>query len=458
MDEKATMQTEIAAVDPRPDENIKKIFCYQLISGAAVLVLAFICSLIPIVKIGSSSLGNAWQVLGNLSKILEESGQPNTLLALFASSATVLIFPMIVVLALLIVQAFDLLLCVVCRKNERFHYSMRNPIALAVVAAVLLAAAVVVGTVFMDKFSDFYSTSFSIFILLFVVFYARAAVEHILSAVLINRSPEKVKEYKRFKRIEGHIAALRMIQRLPSILLVVSFVSVLHTIPWLRSTIDFPAPVKNGTVVMEITEENANSLWNFYNREDTKQILNSGVRTTTTHAYSYDYHFYDNFIKNTEEKIDALFPKEVDAEGMQEYLETVARLREDIKIAKELRDKPQIYNEYVRYKGSYYEFARYNRWNMTAGNGGSALKWEMRDDPLEYREGEAITLTRTAFNRGTNFSKIVLCAHIDYADGSEQFTIITVKNAAELTAAAPGTHTLIFEDDWGVYGVEITIN
>lgn len=91
-----------------------------------------------------------------------------------------------------------------------------------------------------------------------------------------------------------------------------------------------------------------------------------------------------------------------------------------------------------------------------------------RTDKTKYKFGdsqfsmttlakESLSLDKTSFAEGTNFSTETIVATITYADASIKKVIITPDNIDELNGAARGAHILKWSDSWGEYEVEITI-
>ncbi len=441
------------------DENIRKIFIFDFISSAALLFISFIVSFVPIVKIGSSSLGNTWQVLAKLPELLKGGGETVTLSAAMAN--LILLIPAAITVSVLLLSAVDLALAFVCKNNERFHYSTRGPLSLGITLLAIIAIGAIFFIVAASDLGKWYGVGLHAYILLPILLGAKISGGIVFKTVMTNRSPEKIEEYRSFKTVEPHIAMMRLSKSIFDTPLTFGIIAIVILSLTLRGTLpSLLLHMPDGYQVREITSQNASDIYQFQNNDGfilTKQNASSA----SEYFYSSNYQFYESFIKSTEKKIKEMYPEALSAEAFEKYVKDCEVLKKDIELAKELRDNFYYVYEDMYYKSKYsddYYFSVRQRLNMTAGKSSVNPKWETREDPLAYEKGESVTLSRTSFTTTTDFSKIQLCAYITYKDGSKQYTLITIDNAAELNAAPSGTHTLRFHDDWGSYGVAITIN
>lgn len=431
------------------------MFIFDLISTALLLCLSLVVSFVPIVKIGSSSLGNTWQVLARLPELLKDGGETVTLSA--AMTNFILLIPAAITVSVLLFSAVHLASAFVFKNDEGFYSSKRFPLPFSIVRLAVTVILAILFSVAATDLGKWYGVGLHVYILLLGLFIVKTAMDAVITSLTADPPQGKF--------VKPQIAIMRLLKMPADLLLISSIVVIAYFSLTFRGALPFSSVfhMPDGYyAVSEITTQNAGSYYDFFNKNSEHiSIIIERSNPVTKYSYSTNYRFYDNFIESTKKRIKEMYPEEFTTEAFEKYTKDCEALEKDIELAKELRDSSYCVYESKRYEDTVYDsdpfFVR-QRLNMSAGENATYPKWETREDPLAYEKGESITLSRTAFSTTTDFSKIQLCAYITYKDGSKQFTLITIDNAAELNTASSGTHTLRFRDDWGSYGVAITIN
>lgn len=176
------------------------------------------------------------------------------------------------------------------------------------------------------------------------------------------------------------------------------------------------------------------------------------------------FYFYSHYIKQLEAEIQQLSVQDMINDGESEedaillYEQKVEKIEQKISVLKKAISDSPIPLQTIRTKkvdGESYVVTEYV-YNTN------------RTDKTEYKFGdsqfsiatlakESVSLDKTSFLEGTNFSAEAIVATITYADASVKKVLITPDNIDELNGAARGAHILKWSDSWGEYEIEITI-
>ena len=437
---------------------MRKIFLLEMISNAIIFVMALIVSFLPIAKIGTSSIGNSWSAFAGF---FGNFPADTTDVLNYILQNSILILPSTLIIGIVLSQVFILILNFVVRKSERYYYNAITNIKIGIIitSVILLICCTVVAAAVLSFYS-IYSLSVGPVCILSVLYIVRKIVVDICSYKLVNKSAEKIEKYKKFKKVENKFILPKMFITMSCLIigLSVCFIACVSVFYYTG----YPAYstymlIKDATLVNEISADNAKEENDFYNNSYLMEIVNSEkIHPSTKISYSFNYHFYSNFIEETEEKIKELMPDSDSKNSWEEYLVKCNNLKNDIEIAKELQSKKYMYTEAKNYskEGSYF----FSTMVLLDTNGGSRdEKWGKDGEWYKFGATESLTLSKTEFNRSTDFKKINILAYVTYADGSKRFSVIDPINVEELNDAAPGKYMIKWTDDWGTYEAEITI-
>ncbi len=174
---------------------------------------------------------------------------------------------------------------------------------------------------------------------------------------------------------------------------------------------------------------------------------------------SYDYAMAK--IEELEKEIKELMPKDNTEEALKEYFEDIKKMSEAVEILKSNVDKKIYPYEYVNFINGYMVDVQFN------ATGKNDIKWGVKEEGLKgiiFQEN--ITLTdrycqnkkdMERYSVGTDFSKELIVARVQYTDGSVRVSKITPTNVEELNNAKAGKHILKWSDSWGKYQTTITL-
>ena len=442
------------------DKNMRKIFLLEMISNALILVIALVVSFLPIAKIGTTSLGNSLNAFTNFFNDI-----PNDTLEIpnYILQNSILILPAILIIGILFSQLFLLILNFVVRKSERYYYNVvtNKKIGVIVISFLLLIIGVIIVSS-VRSFYSIYSLNASVLWLLCVLFIARKIVVDICACKLVNNAPDKIEKYKKIKTVERKFMLPRMLSNLGNGIISLSiFLMAFVSIIYYTGCPEYSEHIiiKDSTAGIDINSDNSKTIDKYYNDTTLWKIINSTDAIKRKEIlYSFNYHFYSDFIEKTEDKIKKLMPDSDSESPWEDYLSKINDLENDIKIAKELQNKKYMYMENdVYYHRDGKTKIAIIAWSLDTNGGSRDKKWGEEAKWYRFGASESITLSKTEFSKWTDFEEINILAYVTYSDGSKRFSIITPTNVKELNEALPGKHIINWSDDWGTYEAEITI-
>ncbi len=437
--------------DSVADDNMKRVNKIELISGIIMSLLLLIYSFMPIVKIGSSSLGNAWE---GVISYFSGFGNGNIMYSLYAN---ILVGSMsLTVCGMLFVSVANLIFTLSVRKNKKWHYKNAFPKWGVWITVVIFILATVAAEIVFSYLFDIFSYSNLFFMAILAIFILKYAVVFVVTQRVINSAPEKVKKFEKKEIKEPLVVISNMLKSIAiwffasGILISMSFADNYYSGILYE---DSYGVIDNVYIVERLEDDRTKEFHSFYNDANVVNVIKSFASSNTKplvkEGYSYNYIFYDNFIIETKQKIKELMPDSEGSAGLEEYLERIKSLEADIEIATERRDSSYLTTvcNYYERSGSYrFEILTYL--DMSAGT----------ENADKEKQAELIRLSRTTFNSDTSFENVNILAYVEYTDGSRRFSLIKPTNIDELNSASSGIHYLKFSDEWGSYEVEITIN
>ncbi len=454
-------QISSSAVDIKTavDKNMRKIFLLEMISNALLFVIAIIVSFSPIAKIGTSSLGNSWNVFSDFFNAFPEDSIeiPNYIL-----QNSILILPALLIIGMLFTEVFLLILNFAVRKSERYYYNVitNKRIGVIIISFLLIIVAVVI-VVSVRALYSIYSLNIGFLWLLCVLFIARKIIVDICAYKLVNNAPDKIEKYKKVKKIENKFMLPRMLTSVGTCaislsVLLMALVSIIYYTGYPRYS-EYMI-MKDATQLEYLDSEFVKQNHDFYEDKDLiNEIINSNrMYSRTEVAYSFNYHFYSDFIEKTEDKIMKLMPDSDSENPWEDYLVKLKELEDDMKIAKELQIEKYMYAEskiYTSGEGGVLCVMTF----LDTNAGSSGEKWGEDGEWYRFGASESITLSETEFPESTDFEKTNILAYVTYSDGSKRFSIIKPTNIEELKEVSAGKHTVKWADEWGTYEAEIII-
>lgn len=441
-----------------PDVNVNKIFLFEAFSNLFVLAIAVIISFLPIVKIGTSSLGNTWEVIANFFENIPQGTKEQTIYFL---NEIILILPAGIILFSLLYLIGSLILALLTKNNERYCYSVINhSYVVSIVFIIFEIFMAVLFVVVLGAFYSIFSQNVMPISILIIAVHIRKIIADFYYCKLINSSPDKINENKKYKTVEGRLIFPKFFLKLfhlahALLMCFIAFIVSLYFGIFQPNLIYSLIP--DSSIPTKLTNENANEYHVFYNSDACNQIISS-TRPETKRAYSFNYLFFNNFIEATEEKIEKSIPDDLSENEIKKYTAKIEALKNDIEIAKKMRDKHYLYTETVvySYKQSY-NFSVKMSLNTNCKNDSDNSKWGNKTDWYRKDNAETITLSKTVFTTRTDFRNETIFAYITYSDGSCCFSMLSPTNIEELNNAGPGTYTLTWSDEWGTYEHKIII-
>ena len=447
------------------EERKRKIFKFDLISNLIVLFSTLLYSFLPILKIGSSSLGNAWQVIGKLFKDTATYSMGEFII--YVQERSVLVFPAFFALFVTLTFAIKTIAAFCLRNNNFYYIRGKQPLVLTIIEIVLALAGAVIYIMAVSELFAWYGFSATSFLIISLVYIAATLSGKIYYQWVVY---ELRVDYRMLRPKESERSAFN--KNRASFML--AYFPSMGTVLLMMTLAMFVLLNYNLTVSqmrnysgIELPEEGATDMHEFLNDKDMDFVFNyieeKNVSPKLIQAYSCNYHFYSDFIEDTEKKIMELYPEGSFENALDEYNKTVQALMEDIETAKKMQSRLTYkYEELYRYDCTYeYGSFQFNLSSFidTTHNAGKETqeKWGMEKDMWHVFCKESIVLSSTKFYTSTNFNKEKIVAYVTYHDGSSRYSIITPENAEELNQASAGIYKLKWSDEWGSYEVDIQI-
>lgn len=201
--------------------------------------------------------------------------------------------------------------------------------------------------------------------------------------------------------------------------------------------------------------------WDYYIGLEINEVgqYESNTKSFTFYGDSYRYNYLK--IEELKKEILELKPEENTEESLNEYFKKIEIMTKTVKVLENNINQSVYPYEYVDFMDGYMVDLQYN------ATGKNNIKWGAKVDGLNklmFREKIKLTdkycINKKPMDRfaiGTDFSKELIVARVQYADGSVRISKITPINIEELNNAQAGKHILKWKDSWGEYQTNITI-
>ena len=194
------------------------------------------------------------------------------------------------------------------------------------------------------------------------------------------------------------------------------------------------------------------------------EINNNGQYEGNTKSFTFygdSYRYNCQKIEELKKEILELKPEENTEESLKQYFKQIEIMAKTVKVLESNVNEGFNPYEYVDFVDGYMVDLQYN------ATGKNTIKWGVKVDGfkgLVFKE--KITLTdkycqkkkpMDRFAVGTDFSKELIVARVQYSDGSVRISKVIPTNIEELNNAQAGNHILKWKDSWGEYQTYITI-
>jgi hypothetical protein len=207
---------------------------------------------------------------------------------------------------------------------------------------------------------------------------------------------------------------------------------------------------------------------------------NYEAKNIDTFYYSSNYNYITEKIEEVEAEINELYKEDLgdlSTSKLAKYLTQMEELKEKKDELNEILKSITYSTMSVRYKswsevvdhvgsytqGTYYYVSyrsiievEYNTSNCKSET--DKIKWGKAKDYVTHPEGkESITLTKTEFEYGTDYSEEEVGVKITYNDGSLHLYYLSSSTLEQLNGLSKGNQTLKWSDSWGTYEYQVTI-
>ena len=188
-------------------------------------------------------------------------------------------------------------------------------------------------------------------------------------------------------------------------------------------------------------------------------VYEDDTKTFTFYGDSYKYSLLK--VEELTKEMYELMPKDDTEKALKKYAEEMVIMANAIKDIKERLDTKRFPYERVAFENGYMVDLQYN------ATGVDNIKWGQKEKGVSsFFFTEKIKLTdfycnekksMDSFHVGTDFSKELIVARVQYSDGSVRISRIKPTNIEELNNAKAGKHLLKWQNSWGEYEIEISI-